>query len=221
MINWGEAIAVNGVRPLWLRAGDLIQWAGEYKVEWLPKEGRSSILYCQIDYDINIRFIRLPADHWAYEPIRRGFTPWAGDVDGKKPEDWDKGPVLYSCGVVQGGGGDAKDWRAVDWRHLGFSTDIIGYKPRPAAATEEMPQWALDKAEQVLDCVVHNHYVTEAVARYIMQHEEAPVTVDPDVQAVREILASWRGEDIADVEDDPNFGSALAVYRKWKDHGHD
>ena len=66
---------------------------------------------------------------------------------------------------------------------------------------------------------VNSFSAFRAFARYIAEHETAPV--DPDVLAVREILAAWEGTplDVDDIMDGardkaPGFTAVLAAYRE-------
>ena len=96
----------------------------------------------------------------------------------------------------------------------------------------EIPEWAAKKAAELANASpvaigisewnasdVKVYGIAEAFARYIAEHETAPV--DPDVLAVREILAAWEGTtlDVGDImggtrDRTPGFASALAIYRE-------
>ena len=93
----------------------------------------------------------------------------------------------------------------------------------------EIPEWAAKKAAELMNVEaghsawsereVNNFSAFRAFARYIAEHETAPV--DPDVLAVREILAAWEGialdvDDIMDGARDkaPGFTAVLAAYRE-------
>ena len=95
----------------------------------------------------------------------------------------------------------------------------------------EIPEWAAKKAAELMNAA-DTSYVSiwsaddvgcypsiSAFARYIAEHETAPV--DPDVLAVREILAAWEGTplDVDDIMDGardkaPGFTAVLAAYRE-------
>lgn len=87
---------------------------------------------------------------------------------------------------------------------------------------EEIPEWAIEKACDLLleyaPGARSNHSVN-VFAAYIAQHEPPPV--DPDVIAVREIIAAWYEEPVSDYENgNPDgFAPALATYRKHKEAG--
>ena len=93
----------------------------------------------------------------------------------------------------------------------------------------EIPEWAAKKAAELMNVEaghrawsereVNNFSAVRAFARYIAEHETAPV--DPDVLAVREILAAWEGTplDVDDIMDGardkaPGFTAVLAAYRE-------
>lgn len=79
---------------------------------------------------------------------------------------------------------------------------------------EEIPQWAKARAVELMekdDCSL------VALARLIAQHEQPPV--DPDVIAVREILAASRHDGNVFSDTHPLFQAALSVFRKHKEAG--
>ena len=93
----------------------------------------------------------------------------------------------------------------------------------------EIPEWAAKKAAELMNVEaghsawhareVNSFSAFRAFARYIAEHETAPV--DPDVLAVREILAAWEGTplDVDDIMDGaldkaPGFTAVLAAYRE-------
>ena len=93
----------------------------------------------------------------------------------------------------------------------------------------EIPEWAAKKAAELMNAEaghsawnareVNSFSAFRAFARYIAEHETAPV--DPDVLAVREILAAWEGTplDVDDIMDGardkaPGFTAVLAAYRE-------
>ena len=96
----------------------------------------------------------------------------------------------------------------------------------------DIPEWAAKKAAELANASpvaigisewnasdVKVYGIAEAFARYIAEHETAPV--DPDVLAVREILAAWEGTplDVDDIMDGardkaPGFTAVLAAYRE-------
>lgn len=83
--------------------------------------------------------------------------------------------------------------------------------------------WARDEAAKrsgyrAWDDVPTTHLAAiNAHARTIETHERPPI--DPDVLAVREILAAWHGELDEDYDNDDDFQAALAAYRRVKNGG--
>ena len=97
----------------------------------------------------------------------------------------------------------------------------------------EIPEWAAKKAAELANASpvaigisewnasdVKVYGIAEAFARYIAEHETAPV--DPDVLAVREILFSWHSPSPGATEilngkrdNDRAFQAALAKYRDY------
>lgn len=70
--------------------------------------------------------IRLPANHWAYCAIEKGFVPWAGGD--AAPADWDGGAYLMASGILSGGG---CDWsRNPVYKSQGCY--VIGYRRKDA-----------------------------------------------------------------------------------------
>ena len=103
------------------------------------------------------------------------------------------------------------------------------------ALSEEIPQWALDRVEQEAgprprpECIPEDEtiIIAKAFARYIMKREQPPV--DPDVIAVREILAAVASMvdyvagpkvyEAGTADQMPHFIAALTAYRKHKEAG--
>lgn len=89
--------------------------------------------------------------------------------------------------------------------------------------SEEIPAWALERARMLCDSECEEQFASNAFARYIMKHEQAPV--DPDVLAVREILAAGDHPTVADghvagfYDQSERFQATLAAYRKHKEAG--
>ena len=94
----------------------------------------------------------------------------------------------------------------------------------------EIPEWAAKKAAELMNVEaghfawrareVNSFSAFRAFARYIAEHETAPV--DPDVLAVREILFSWHSPSPGATEilngkrdNDRAFQAALAKYRDY------
>lgn len=126
--TFGPPIPCEGKRPAWLTFGTTIKAKvlGECDTSrWV--EGSEALDAPWYWGDIGE--ICLPADHWAYEPISRGFEPWAGGAEA--PGDWDGGEVLYRNQVIGA-------WPCV-WEHGENGGDIIGYKrlAKPASPAEE------------------------------------------------------------------------------------
>lgn len=115
--EFGPEIAVNGVRPEWL-TGDQLLPARLKGGDWcsvpqnLPEDSPATWSVVEV--------IRLPATHWAYTPIAKGFKPWSGGDEA--PGDWDGGEVMCR------NGGTMQTFHR--WHHIDGGGDIIGYKPR-------------------------------------------------------------------------------------------
>lgn len=128
-MEWGEAIAVNGVRPDWLRDDEVISFSTT-RVDF----GAWS------DSDVGarvgdgwawsiIRGIRLPADHPYYTVQAHNathgtnFAYWPGGNNA--PDDWDHGKILLRCGsthsICNGG------WRWDRYSSANELGHIIGY----------------------------------------------------------------------------------------------
>ena len=121
-IVWGDPISAdNDGKPLpWLKDDEKVycHWddhtsSGHYHVD------------CVHGWDEGFQ-IRLPAEHWAYPVIAKGFTPWAGgDV---APDDWEPGsPVLFR-------NGDQPKQREWAWGPGSGDYIIIGYRRKADAA---------------------------------------------------------------------------------------
>lgn len=125
---WGDEIQVDGKRPAWLADDERIKWANDWhwgvttaeELSWAGGLGAPPV-----------ETIRLPADHFAYLAIAKGFEPWGGGW--VAPTDWDgdRSGILYRDG-------DTLGRQPNTWGHLGGFSDIIGYRKRaePAAAAE-------------------------------------------------------------------------------------
>lgn len=82
--------------------------------------------------------------------------------------------------------------------------------------------WSFKRAEEILGRPEPGNLIQphmERLAEYVQKHEQPPV--DPDVLAVRDILALWDGDYSKALENGQNdttaaFQSALAAYRKHK-----
>lgn len=235
-IKWGEPIAVDGNRPEWLHDGELMQYQTSDRTKWFDMKWGWG--WAVIGGDI-----RLPASHPYYLATSRGFTYWPGGDSA--PADWDGGEVLRR------GGDDAhhKDpWLAPyehnqRWFHVARSdfADIIGYRRKVEPFAAPLPaDWAFKEAvrrvswkpnptppvvETLIDKVKSNDTWRE-LARMIEKYEPELAPVDPDVLAVREILAAraegcgyapdaerYRGGECDDWTD---FVAVLAAYRRVK-----
>lgn len=136
-MEWGEAIAVNGVRPDWLRDDEVISFSAD-RVDFAAWPDSSSGVSAGSDWAWSIiRGMRLPADHPYYtvqaHNAKHGtnFAYWPGGLCA--PDDWDRGPVLNRGGYI------FEHAAGMDWRdcHCGgkpTNGDIIGYTRK---ATED------------------------------------------------------------------------------------
>lgn len=133
---WGPEIAVNRVRPSWLRDTDEIRvhWgSGTLSVPnaWRPaqiKDDPADVFAWAYAWSI-----RLPADHPYYVATSKGFEYWPGGD--AAPEDWNGGAFLFRCGIVA----TILDCIQVSWRHDASashdgSRHIIGYRKKGAEA---------------------------------------------------------------------------------------
>jgi len=177
----------------------------------------------------------IPAGHPYYAVTTAGFQYWPGGD--AAPDDWGGGPVMLDNGAV-GKVSFPDGWR----RNRGDGkADIIGYSRADPAADWEITKfedtpyeqpayWAVTKAAVLIAAEPHGSGKMEprsaAFARYIEAHEMPPV--DPDVAAVRRVLATWnlnRDESVANqlllgnFDDDGSFIAALDVYRGIKAGG--
>jgi len=117
---WGDPIEVNGERPAWLANDDRVWF---HNSRGYNEQGR---IVGALAFEL-VDTIRLPADHFAYLAIAKGFTPWGGQTTkrmeaGPAPHDWDAGEVLYRNGKID----DCDD----DWSWGDGDCDIIGYRRR-------------------------------------------------------------------------------------------
>lgn len=89
-IEWGAEIAVNGVRPEWLRDEDkiIVRWGDATGIESRRGAWRPSLIDQRISETTgwdSVYAIRLPATHPYYLATSRGFTYWPGGENA--PED--------------------------------------------------------------------------------------------------------------------------------------
>lgn len=93
-MTWGPEIPHDGgAKPVWLADGEIV---GPRR--WSTDESTSRPGEAQYILWDELASFRLPADHWAYPVITKGFTPHAGSD--AAPGDWDGGPVLRRNGHV-------------------------------------------------------------------------------------------------------------------------
>lgn len=167
----------------------------------------------------------IEADHWAVEPLRAGFTPWAGGSFA--PSDWDAGPCRLNTRMSiiptrepELWGRSGNDW-IVGYNRRIQPDNIIQRKvsDTPPAASQPA-RWAVWRAEQehakangwepnalnvdtlLTDTWKHDARLT--LARYIERTEKPPV--DPAIIAVREIVAAWwKGAGLEEMSDYPKL----------------
>lgn len=137
-IKFGEPLALGPGRPAWLAPDVMVMYynAVDCADQWKFR-------------DIEAKY-RLPADHFAYTAIYKGFEPWGGGDNA--PDDWDGGNVLIRCGFIDGATG-------ASWNHLFGSADIIGYHKRTEApaATPPAPV-AVEVPHTFTEAEAHKHY---------------------------------------------------------------
>lgn len=159
MIEWGNAIQVDGVRPDWLRDDGKIAARGQF--DWYaPADLDVDITWCQMTE------IKLPANHAYYAATSRGFKYWPGGADA--PSDWDGGVVL-----VQDGGGKfdrhiykPRTIRRPDprnWAGIGSSVPIIGYKAKQASNTVTLEQMTEDEALAMVETLMPRRQWTDII----------------------------------------------------------
>ena len=125
-MEWGNEIAVNGVRPDWLRDDDSLdaQWTTSPGWYSLNTGDATKTVWYDLASKSALRAIRLPADH-PYYTVQRyneqhgtSFVYWPGGD--AAPADWDGGLTLMNDGRIKAGH---------MWSNSGFD-DIIGYTRR-------------------------------------------------------------------------------------------
>lgn len=176
MTTVGQWIDVrDGKCPAWLRPNDVISMVETLSQIHHNEQYPQAMAWCKC-----FRFA-LPADHWAYAAIDKGYEPWAGGPDA--PSDWDGGDVLGRHGRAYGG--------PQSWTHpwnggaLQDDYDIIGYKRRnePTADTWKPDQRTVDECVSLLEAF--SGAAWRAPAKYLRDHFTPP---DPDIaeaQAIR------------------------------------
>lgn len=131
MTEFGPEIAVGGKWPEWLADDDLCLPHWE-RTGWAPM----LMMAKYVDGWCRVTKIRLPAHHWAYPVIEKGFTPWAGGDH--VPDGWDCGEVLF-----RGGEKDFFYDEILCWGRVGLpeDTDIIGYRKKSEEPGTPSPEW--------------------------------------------------------------------------------
>ena len=120
-----------------------------------------------------------------------------------------------------------RDW-SLDRREKKAPPKMIDHGPDPLPlGPNDPPGWAVVRAWNEVGGLVTPRSAILALARYIERHEKPPV--DPDVLAVRAILAAyaarWGGvEEATQIsgglnDDGPGFQAALETYRTIKANG--
>jgi len=181
-MEYGPEIEVNGKRPAWLADDDMCHpcWGDD---RWYHDELVKAKCVC--GWDI-ITKICLPANHWAYPVLEKGYWPWAGGD--KAPDDWDGGDVLR-----RNGGLLKADWVGY-WQHRRGdpANDIIGYKRGVERASEPDTNSMVDLNQIINNLKVEitslEYRWADAIAKY---PDLAPV--DPYLKRAREILADECG----------------------------
>lgn len=119
-MEWGNEIAVNGVRPDWLRDDERISFNFGAGYKFSNLEG-----WTPVNIEWRDKYaIRLPADHPYYVVARyneqhgTSFVYWPGGD--AAPADWDGGLTLMNDGRIAAGH---------MWSNSGFD-DVIGYTRR-------------------------------------------------------------------------------------------
>ena len=244
--EWGARIIHEpGPAPDWI--GDAFT---PIRVIWASNGEETNDMQA-VNFSLNqweegaIAAFRLKTDHPYYQATAAGFAYWPGKHS-SPPADWDGKSVLLRNGNQKGYG--------IEWRHDPFGSgepqpsDIIGYRRKlgmpatPRKAPPKMidhgpdplplgpndpPGWAVVRAWNEVGGMVTPRSAILALARYIERHEKPPV--DPDVLAVRAILAAyaarWGGvEEATQIsgglnDDGPGFQAALETYRTIKANG--
>ena len=127
--GYGPEIKVER-QPAWLGDDELIHVQWEYG-NWYPN-GPVAV-HCTTH--TLWKAIRLPADHWAYPVIAKGFEPWAGGDDA--PGDWAPyGEVLFADGATYSGNNWAWDKGGFDNAQDRDGALIIGYRRRVEPVSE-------------------------------------------------------------------------------------
>lgn len=205
---WGPEIEVNGVRPTWLRPVFRTQWYGPGMTDqWWNRNASGGTTLRTLQWGPDITAIRLPADHFAYVAIERGFEPWGGGDSA--PEDWDGGDVLRVGNAKFSGERLAQPYYTSPWEsnqrwhtyqgteHGKNLCDIIGYRKK-AAPVEEI-DWTGD-----LEAVrISDDFTMPVTLAYGPDDDGDYVTNEcPDSSRTNR---EWRAD-----------GSERCFYGKWK-----
>lgn len=122
---WGPEIKLDpaGVRPAWLKDEDRVLWTcvGPH---YGPELQAADLFSKAVNFHNPVIAIKLPADHWAYKAIERGFEPWGGGAEA--PTDWDGRWFLYRKGEVV----DAIRVGRPCFKHQYDALDVIGYRKK-------------------------------------------------------------------------------------------
>ena len=206
--EWGEAILTGGVKPLWLRSNDVLQWRTEYG-SYLPiwygqqigVEYDSWNAWDSEDWEV-IYQIRLPANHPYYLATSKRYTYWAGDVN--PPENVSEDLMRYGKPFIID-----NDSGFLRWHHINSGGDVIGYKVKEDVvddivvddiAVDDIAEWAFKEAINRVNAedtfgddweypVDKGHPAVRALAKTIENTEEAPV--DPDVAALERVIEAY------------------------------
>lgn len=128
---WSDPIEVDGVRPAWLGGHcERIAYKCSNDPEWFGPVDDMPDMWSESDITqnppgwSNVEAIRLPADHFAYLAIAKGFEPYAGTGE---PLDWDG-----TDDVILRNGNTGDDVCVTNWNWDNAGYDIIGYKRKQA-----------------------------------------------------------------------------------------
>ena len=124
-----------GVRPDWLADDDAIDFY-DRDLGW---DDAGHFSWLATDIELGVRYIRIPADHWAVTALKQGFKPWAGGESA--PEDF-----IPGSGVLLRNGARLDGDKSAIWANRNCISDIIGYKPK--AEREPKPDADLELARE-------------------------------------------------------------------------
>lgn len=190
-IVWGGPITVNEKRPIWLKDDDILRWyrndgkGYDWENRYYKHTNLRMLSWCGVDT------IRLPADHWAYLAIAKGFEPWLGSPERKAPSDWDGGLVLRRDGDIDTVGPYPASWDHIP--NYAPHRDVIGYRKKEEAVAEERdigeheaPEWAFARVAEYVNTDgssydakgVADSSLGKAFAAYLAYYEEPPYQPD-------------------------------------------